>query len=61
MLVIHGSRHGGTAGIAPRMEPVRMLPGAKGILPHGDFRSWPDIEAWACEIAEVMASPTVPV
>ena len=48
----------------PRSFPerfVRMLPMAKGVLPHGDFRNWPDIDAWALEIAEVMASPAVPV
>ena len=48
----------------PRSFPervVRMLPMAKGVLPHGDFRNWPDIEAWACEIAAAMASPPVPV
>ena len=46
----------------PRSFPeriVRMLPMAKGVLPHGDFRNWPDIEAWACEIAATMASPAV--
>ena len=48
----------------PRSFPervVRMLPMAKGVLPHGDFRNWPDIDAWACEIAAAMASPAVPV
>jgi menaquinone-dependent protoporphyrinogen oxidase len=48
----------------PRSFPeriVRMLPISKGVLPHGDFRNWPDIEAWACEIAAAMASPVVPV
>ena len=48
----------------PRSFPerfVRLLPMAKGVLPHGDFRNWPDIDAWALEIAEVMASPAVPV
>ena len=40
---------------------VRMLPMAKGVLPHGDFRNWPDIEAWASEIAAAMASATVAV
>ena len=40
---------------------VRMLPMAKGVLPHGDFRNWPDIEAWASEIAVAMASPALPV
>ena len=48
----------------PRSFPeriVRMLPMAKGVLPHGDFRNWPDIDAWATEIAATMASPAVPV
>jgi menaquinone-dependent protoporphyrinogen oxidase len=48
----------------PRSFPeriVRMLPGSKGMLPHGDFRNWPDIEAWALEIAATMASPAAPV
>ena len=48
----------------PRTFPeriVRMLPFAKGVLPHGDFRNWPDIEAWALEIAAEVASPAVPV
>ena len=34
---------------------------AKGVLPHGDFRNWADIEAWAIEIAAAVASPAVPV
>ena len=48
----------------PRSFPerfVRMLPMAKGVLPHGDFRNWPDIDAWATEIAATMAPPAVPV
>jgi menaquinone-dependent protoporphyrinogen oxidase len=48
----------------PRSFPeriVRMLPISKGVLPHGDFRNWPDIEAWALEIAATMAPPAVPV
>ena len=35
---------------------VRMLPMAKGVLPHGDFRNWRDIEAWALEIAATMTT-----
>jgi len=31
---------------------MRMLPAAKGILPPGDYRDWPAIEAWADRIAE---------
>jgi menaquinone-dependent protoporphyrinogen oxidase len=48
----------------PRSFPeriVRLLPMAKGVLPHGDFRNWPDIEAWALEIAGEAVSPAVPV
>jgi menaquinone-dependent protoporphyrinogen oxidase len=50
-------------GSAPQSLPervIRMLPGSKGILPSGDFRDWPAIEAWAREVAaEVRAG--VPV
>jgi menaquinone-dependent protoporphyrinogen oxidase len=34
---------------------VRMLPISKGILPHGDFRDWDHVEAWAREIAAALA------
>lgn len=46
------------ANLAERV--VRMMPMAKGILPAGDFRDWPAIEAWAKEIATTLAEP-VPV
>ena len=39
---------------------VRMMPMAKGILPEGDFRDWPAIEAWARTIASDLREP-VPV
>jgi menaquinone-dependent protoporphyrinogen oxidase len=35
---------------------VRMLPGATGILPPGDFRDWVAIETWAREIAGALPS-----
>lgn len=36
---------------------VRMLPVSKGVLPPGDFREWPLIEAWAREIAGQLREP----
>ena len=36
---------------------LRILPIGKGILPAGDFRPWPEIEAWAGEIAAALAEP----
>ena len=39
---------------------VRIMPGSKGILPPGDYRDWPAIEAWAGEIASELEA-TVPV
>jgi menaquinone-dependent protoporphyrinogen oxidase len=37
---------------------VRMLPHSDGILPAGDFRDWPQIEAWAHELGrELLATP----
>src|SRR5262245_40577135 len=42
-------------GVAERF--VRMMPGAKSILPPGDFRDWPAIEAWAREIASELRTP----
>jgi menaquinone-dependent protoporphyrinogen oxidase len=37
---------------------VRMMPGSKGILPPGDFRDWPAIDAWADEIATALEAAT---
>jgi menaquinone-dependent protoporphyrinogen oxidase len=39
---------------------VRLLPAARKVLPTGDFREWPAIEAWAHEIATELEAP-VPV
>jgi len=33
---------------------VRLMPVSKGVLPAGDFRDWPAIDAWAIEIAETL-------
>ncbi|HSL76092.1 MAG TPA: flavodoxin domain-containing protein [Candidatus Limnocylindrales bacterium] len=40
---------------------VRMMPAAKGMLPEGDFRDWPAIEAWAREIAQALTPVRSPV
>jgi len=40
---------------------VRMMPAAKGMLPEGDFRDWPAIEAWAREIGRALAPTSRPV
>lgn len=34
---------------------MRLMPAAKNILPPGDFRDWPAIEAWAATIARELA------
>jgi menaquinone-dependent protoporphyrinogen oxidase len=36
-------------GLAERF--VRLMPAARDAMPVGDFRDWPEIEAWAAEIA----------
>lgn len=66
--IIHPREHGVFQGAYDPTDPpkamserlVRMLPGSKGILPAGDFREWPVIEAWAREIALQLREP-VPV
>jgi menaquinone-dependent protoporphyrinogen oxidase len=37
---------------------VRALPAGRALLPEGDFRDWPEIEAWARQIADEL-SPSV--
>lgn len=39
---------------------VRMMPASKNILPTGDFRDWPAIDAWAAEIARSLVREPVP-
>ena len=39
---------------------VRIIPASKNVLPTGDFRDWPAIEAWAREIAAQLPVP-IPV
>jgi menaquinone-dependent protoporphyrinogen oxidase len=46
---------GAPTSLAERV--VRMMPRSKGILPSGDFRDWPAIDAWAHEIATAVREP----
>jgi menaquinone-dependent protoporphyrinogen oxidase len=42
------------------MERItRLMPAARDALPAGDFRDWPDIEAWAESIADELAPVAV--
>jgi menaquinone-dependent protoporphyrinogen oxidase len=43
-------------GLAERF--TRLMPAARDALPHGDFRDWPEIEAWAAEIASGLQRPS---
>jgi len=38
---------------------VRLMPAAKAVLPAGDFRDWPAIEAWASEIARALVPAAI--
>lgn len=47
--VFDGALHPKRLSLAHRL--VRLMPAGKGLLPEGDFRQWPEIEAWAADIA----------
>ncbi len=34
---------------------VRKFPAARALMPAGDFRNWPEVEHWACDIANELA------
>ncbi len=42
-------------GIAERL--MSLMPAARDALPHGDFRDWAAIDAWADAIAEELRTP----
>lgn len=47
-------------GLAERIgRPFMRMPAAKAAMPAGDFRDWPEIDAWADGIAEQLAAPPV--
>jgi menaquinone-dependent protoporphyrinogen oxidase len=45
-------------GLAERL--VSVMPAARDALPAGDFRDWPEIEAWAEEIADALQHTPMP-
>jgi menaquinone-dependent protoporphyrinogen oxidase len=44
-------------GLAERL--FSLMPASKNALPHGDFRDWPAIEAWADEVARELRPAAV--
>ena len=66
--VIHPRAHRVFVGAFDPADPpramserlVRLMPASKNLLPAGDFRDWPAIEAWARQIVAEVAAP-VPV
>lgn len=44
-------------GLAERM--MSFVPAGRDALPSGDFRDWPQIEAWADQIAVALQEPAV--
>jgi menaquinone-dependent protoporphyrinogen oxidase len=54
--VFFGALDPGRLGFRDRA--LRTLPAGRALLPEGDFRDWPDIDAWAARIAdELTAAP----
>jgi menaquinone-dependent protoporphyrinogen oxidase len=47
--VFFGALDPGALGIRDRA--IRALPAGRALLPDGDFRDWPEIDAWAAGIA----------
>ncbi len=53
--VFFGAYEGGRKPIGFAERFVSMMPAAREALPTGDFRDWPEIEAWAASIAHDLA------
>jgi menaquinone-dependent protoporphyrinogen oxidase len=43
-------------GLTERL--VRIMPAARDAFPNGDFRDWPEIEAWAARVAAELGAAT---
>jgi menaquinone-dependent protoporphyrinogen oxidase len=39
---------------------MRLVPEARNALPAGDFREWPEIDAWAESIARELSATPLP-
>lgn len=46
------------AKLGLRDKAIRTMPAGRALLPEGDFRDWPDIDAWADGIARDLGSLT---
>jgi len=49
--VFFGAHEKGQKPVGMAERFVSLMPAAKNALPTGDFRDWPEIEAWAARIA----------
>ena len=54
--VFFGAMDPGKLGLRDRA--VRTLPAGRALMPEGDFRDWPEIDAWADSIARELAPAT---
>lgn len=55
--VFFGAMDPGRLGLRDRA--VRSLPAGRALFPEGDFRDWPEIDAWADSIAHELAPAPV--
>lgn len=45
------------AGLSLGHRIIRLMPAGRALLPEGDFRPWPAIEAWVDDIAQQLKQP----
>jgi len=54
--IFFGAHDPTSAPIGLMERLTRMMPAARDALPAGDFRDWPEIEAWAGSIADELTA-----